>query len=350
MPWYAFLLYPFALLYDLITSLRNKLFDLGWLKSVKSPIPSIVIGNLSVGGTGKTPMVEWVIRLLKEEKSLATLSRGYGRKSKGFLQANSTILPEEIGDEPFQIFQKFGNESKVFVGEDRVSSLEKIASISPETQLVILDDAFQHRYHSPDFTILLTTYQKPFFTDFLLPMGRLRENRSGAKRADVIVVTKCPIDLSRENRDQFCAQISPYKSAGSSIIFASIDYATPYPLKENSLFSPKIILLSGLADDQQLIAYARSEYEVLEVLNFPDHHDYNEQDFEKIRMVYRDFHQVNPMILTTEKDAVKVKSNAPKGFLKEIPIFVLPIEVKLSPEDRTTLADQLYQKVLKNEN
>jgi tetraacyldisaccharide 4'-kinase len=349
MPWYAFLLYPFALLYEFITGLRNKFFDLGWLKSVKSPISTIIVGNLSVGGTGKTPMVEWIIRLLKDENNLSILSRGYRRKSNGFLQASPTTLPAQLGDEPFQIFRKFGNEVKIFVGEDRVEALKKIANNSPETQLVILDDAMQHRYHSPDFTILLTTFQKPFFTDFLLPMGRLRESRRGAKRADVIVVTKCPAEISNEIKHDFQAKMSPYLRSDSSVIFASIEYAIPYPLEANLVFSPRIILLSGLADDQQLVGYVSSNYEVLSILKYPDHHEYDLPDFETIKKVFLSFEHLNPVILTTEKDAVKVKSNAPKDFLKEIPIFVLPIAVKLSPEDRTILIDQIYQKVLKNE-
>ncbi|MEB2776297.1 tetraacyldisaccharide 4'-kinase [Algoriphagus sp. D3-2-R+10] len=350
MRWYAFLLYPFALLYDLFTRLRNLFFDLGWLKSVSSPIPSIVVGNLSVGGTGKTPMVEFLIRMLRNERRLATLSRGYGRKTKGFLTATSQVFPEEIGDEPFQIYQKFGKEISVFVGEDRVKALKGIASKSDVPELIILDDAFQHRYVNGDLNILLTTHQKPFFSDFLLPMGRLRESRIGAKRADVIIITKCPEDLNISEKTSFASQVTPYSRPNTLVLFSSISYGKPEPLLISLFFSPKIILLTGLANDQPLIDYVSEKYDLLEVLSYPDHHDYSEVDFDKVRSIYKQHVTENPVVLTTEKDAVKVKSKAPKGFLEEIPIFVLPIEVRFSPADELALAQQIQQKVFKKDN
>ncbi|MEB2785457.1 tetraacyldisaccharide 4'-kinase [Algoriphagus persicinus] len=350
MRWYAFLLYPFALLYDLVMTLRNWFFDLGWLNSVFSPIPSIVVGNLSVAGTGKTPMVEFLIRMLRNEKRLATLSRGYGRKTKGFLTATSQVFPEEIGDEPFQIYQKFGKEISVFVGEDRVKALKEIASKSDVPELIILDDAFQHRYVNGDLNILLTTYQKPFFSDFLLPMGRLRESRVGAKRADVIVVTKCPEDLNSPEKTSIASLVASYSRPNTLVLFSSIYYGKPEPLLLSLSFSPKIILLTGLANDQPLIDYVSEKYDLLEVLSYPDHHDYSQVDFDKVRTVYKQHEAQNPVVLTTEKDAVKVKSDAPKGFLEEIPIFVLPIEVRFSPADELALVQLIQQKVFKKDN
>lgn len=342
---YAFLLYPFALLYHLVTDLRNWFFDLGWLKSALSPIPSIVVGNLSVGGTGKTPMVEFLIRILRNEKRLATLSRGYGRNTKGFLEANPQVSPKEIGDEPFQIYQKFGKEISVFVGEDRVAALQEIVSKSKVPDLIILDDAFQHRYVNGDLNILLTTYQKPFFSDFLLPMGRLRERRIGAIRADVIIVTKCPEDLNNSEKTSFKSQIASYSRINTPVLFSSISYGEPVSLIDSRTFLPKIILLTGLANDQPLVEYVGMRYELLEVMSYPDHHDYLETDFDKVRAMVKQHASQNPVVLTTEKDAVKVKSNASKGFLEEIPIFVLPIEVSFSPADELALLQLIQQKV-----
>lgn len=350
MRWYAFLLYPFALLYDLVTRFRNLFFDLGWLKSVSSPIPSIVVGNLSVGGTGKTPMVEFLIRMLRDQKRLATLSRGYGRKSKGFIKANAHISPEDIGDEPFQIYQKFGEDISVFVGEDRVNALEEIAAESIAPELIILDDAYQHRYVNGDLKILLTTYQSPFFSDFLLPMGRLRESRAGAKRADVIIITKCPDNLRSADKARFISLANSYIHANTAVLFSSISYGKPVALTNSATFSPTIILLTGLANDGTLVKYVSKKYELIEVLRYPDHHDYSDADFNKVKAIFKQHAAQNPVVLTTEKDAVKVKSNALKGFLEEIPIFVLPIEVSFSPADELTLAQLIQQKVFKKDN
>ncbi|MDR7131046.1 tetraacyldisaccharide 4'-kinase [Algoriphagus sp. 4150] len=347
---YAFLLYPFALVYDLVTRLRNLFFDVGWLKSVSSPIPSIVVGNLSVGGTGKTPMVEYLIRMLYNEKRLATLSRGYGRKTKGFLKANPQVSPVEIGDEPFQIYEKFGKNISVYVGEDRISALREIASSPTVSEVVILDDAFQHRYVKGGLQILLTTYQKPFFSDFLLPMGRLRESRAGAKRADVIVITKCPEDLSSSDKAIFKKKSTSYGRGATPVLFSSISYGEPIPLSNSGIFSSRVIVLTGLANDRPLVDYVGGKYDLLEVLSYPDHYDYAVTDFDKIRAVYKQHEAQNPVVLTTEKDAVKVKSNAPKGFLEEIPIFVLPIEVNFSPADELALAQLIQQKVFKKDN
>tara|TARA_R110000850_G_scaffold3928_1_gene18701 strand:- start:9783 stop:10838 length:1056 start_codon:yes stop_codon:yes gene_type:complete len=350
MRWYAFLLYPFALLYDLVTRLRNWFFDLGWLKSASSAIPSIVVGNLSVGGTGKTPMVEFLIRMLHKEYRLATLSRGYGRKTKGFLEADPQVSPGEIGDEPFQIYQKFGQEVFVFVGEDRVNALEKIALMSEAPELIILDDAFQHRYVKGDLNILLTTYQKPFYSDFLLPVGRLRENRAGAKRADVVIITKCPEDLGTAEMSSMKRQVASYSKANTPVLFSSISYGKPTPLADSFSFSPRIILLTGLANDQPLIDYVSGNFELVEVMSYPDHHEYSEADFDRVRTTMKQHASQNPVVVTTEKDAVKVKSNAPKGFLEEIPIFVLAIEVNFSSADELALAQLIHQKVFKKDN
>lgn len=347
MHWYSFLLYPFALLFNLVTRLRNSFFDQGWLKSTESPIPTILVGNLSVGGTGKTPMVEYLIRSLKDDFKLGTLSRGYGRSSKGFLEANQASNPQILGDEPFQIYKKFGSEIQVFVGEDRVAALQKIKAGKDSPQVMILDDAFQHRSVKAHLNILLTTFQQPFFSDYLLPAGRLRESRSGAKRADLVVVTKCPEEITEGLRNEFKNQISHYAGLKTPVLFSQIFYGKPYPIVEGSKFSTSIILLSGLANDELLVKFSRRNFDVLQILSFPDHHEYSESDFAKLKIARQNYSDKDVVLLTTEKDASKVKSMAPEGFMREIPIFVLPILAGFSSEDEEILMQQIHQKVLK---
>ncbi len=345
MRWYAFFLYPFAFLYDLVTSLRNLLFDFGILKTEKSTIPSISVGNLSVGGTGKTPMIEFLIRHLSNENKIAILSRGYGRKTKGFLKANSTHGPREIGDEPEQIFRKFHTNVAVFVGEDRVAAAKKIAFETTGTGLILLDDAFQHRYFQADLSILLTTFQKPFSKDHLLPMGRLREARRGAGRADLVIVTKSK-EGDLEEKKRVASQIQKYAGIGKPVLFSWIKYGEPFPLNSSFQFYPKVILFSGLADDTSLAAYVSSNFGLVERFSFPDHHRYTLEDFEKLKECFLKFGPKEVVLMTTEKDAGKVKSSCPAGFLAEIPIFVLPIEVEMSQHDLDILKSEIQIKVL----
>ncbi|MDN3202626.1 tetraacyldisaccharide 4'-kinase [Algoriphagus sediminis] len=341
---FSFLLYPFAVLYGWITGIRNFLFDINFFKSKLSPIPSIIVGNLSVGGTGKTPMVEYLISQYFGEMKLATLSRGYGRKTKGFLKARPNSTPEEIGDEPFQIYQKYGDSVSVFVGEDRVKALAEINSTSEKFNLVILDDAFQHRHVKAHMNILLTTYQKPFYSDFLLPMGRLREYRSCAKRADAVVFTKCPKALGITERENQKQMVSKYLLSETPVLFSSISYGKPYPLVTGMKFKPDLILISGIANPQTLIDHLDQNYNLLKSIRFGDHHDYTESDVKEITEVFESFKE-EPVLIITQKDADKVKLLLQSGFLKEIPIFVQPMEVQFSSEDESILRKLIAQKI-----
>jgi tetraacyldisaccharide 4'-kinase len=347
MPWYAYLLAPFALIFRIITGIRNFFYDQKIFKSFRSPIPTLIVGNLSVGGTGKTPMVELLIRNLQSDFQLASLSRGYGRKTKGFLEANAGSLAADIGDEPLQLFRNFQGKVRVFVGEDRVEALGKISKKAPETELVILDDAFQHRRLAGDFYCLLTPFSLPFSTDFLLPMGRLREGRSGARRADLVVVTKCPENLTGKQKAEIQDQLGPFLKPGVKVFFSTISYGIPYPMEGKSVFSECIILVSGLADDRPLVSFCREKYRLLEVVSFPDHHDYGLADLEKIVGLAKKHQRESPVLLTTEKDAVKLKSLANRGFLGEIPIFVLPIEAKFESEDKQMVLNSILEKFKK---
>ncbi|WP_373494198.1 tetraacyldisaccharide 4'-kinase [Aquiflexum sp.] len=346
MRWYDPLLYPFAAIYDGITYYRNRMFETGKKKSISFLIPTVVVGNLNLGGSGKTPMVEFLIELFLPHLKLATLSRGYGRKTKGFLIANDDLGPFEIGDEPFQIFEKYGKEVSVTVGEKRTLAIPEIISQKPQTELILLDDAFQHRYVKGDYYILLTTFQKPFFSDRILPLGTLRENRSGANRADVIVVTKCPDQISESEKELYIEKI--HNIVEVPVLFSGIEYGDPFPVFNQHLeLLKKVILVSGIADNQLFVSEAKSRYEVVETITFEDHHRYKEADLMKLSSLVKEHH--NCLVLTTEKDAVKLKNKAFNKYLAEIPIFALPIKIKLAEKDKEFLFGQIT-KIVKDKS
>lgn len=343
MRWYAPWLYPFALIYNGVTKVRNRLFDRGTLPSFNPRIPTVVVGNLNVGGSGKTPMVEFLIESFADQYRTVTLSRGYGRKTKGFLLASQNTNPEQIGDEPFQIFSKYREKIQVVVGERRVDAAKEILKQLPETQLLLLDDAFQHRYIDADVKILLTTYQQPFFEDHVLPAGTLRESRSGASRADIVVVTKCPDGLDGPQKERFSQQISRYTAA--KVMFAGLGYGHPKRVFGGNEYIPdkKVIVMSGIADNSLFLAEAKRRYSVVEVLDFPDHHAYSTGDIAKLGHLSK--RHGDAMVLTTEKDAVKLKSPAFREYLAEIPIFALPVKIILSDADAQILHNKIKQSI-----
>ena len=343
---YHLLLYPFSLLYDGITRLRNRMFDSGMKKSVAFEVPTVVVGNLSMGGTGKTPMVEFLIKGFKDHYAVATLSRGYGRKTNGYLLANETTEPEEIGDEPFQIFSKFGHEITVAVGEQRIAAIPQMIAARPDTELVILDDAFQHRYVKGDFNLLLTTFQRPFFNDHVVPMGMLRESRSGANRADAVVVTKCPDGLDEATKAHYRQSISAYAPENCPVFFAGLQYGRAYDVRNYQEASIEhVILLSGIANNDLLKKKVGEMFQLLETIEFSDHHDYTERDMEKIVARFKVHQAKAPVLLTTEKDAVKLKADKLLRYLQEIPIFALPIQVKMEEEEKNTLLEHVTKAI-----
>jgi tetraacyldisaccharide 4'-kinase len=346
MPWYGILLFPFSLLFRWITSLRNFLYDYGIMKSYPSPMPTLVVGNLSVGGSGKTPMVEFLVKNFSVHTPLATLSRGYGRKTKGFLEANPSSHPQEIGDEPLQIYKKFQGKIPVFVGEDRVNALNRINQLSLGPELVILDDAFQHRRLTPHFKILLTPYSRPFFKDELMPSGLLRESRFGARRADMIVVTKCPLELSEVEKSVYKNKIAYYAGQDKPIFFSSIAYGDPISVTGNQFQeNASVFLVSGLADDRLFVDYCKRRFSVTGSISFPDHQKYGWKEENKLVTALRKVNSGNSVILTTEKDSEKLKSLTKQGLLKEIPIFALPIEVIISQDEQESLLSILREKL-----
>jgi tetraacyldisaccharide 4'-kinase len=347
MPWYAYLLAPAAFLFHGITAARNFLFDRGLLKSQKSPIPTLVVGNLSVGGTGKTPWVEFLVRQLRDEVKLATLSRGYGRKTTGFRQVLPNSAAAEVGDEPLQLYTNFKGAVPVFVGEDRVGATQKIQQLLPDLQLLVLDDAFQHRKLNPNFRIVLTPYSSPFSNDYLLPMGRLRESRAGAKRADIVVVTKCPSELSLEEKNRLKQSISPYLNAGALLLYSSTSYGEPYQVAGPAQTDfTSVIALAGLADNGPFFTYCQQQFTVVKSFSFSDHYAYNSEDAGRILEVLGQEKGQHAVLLTTEKDAVKLKSLAATEMWSKIPIFALPIQVALDPSQEAQLLQRLRKNLL----
>lgn len=305
MVWWQVILFPFAILYNLVTRFRNHLFNIGYTPSFEFEVNTVVVGNLSVGGTGKTPMASYLIEKLANQYPTATLSRGYGRKSKGFLVAEEGMSPRDLGDEPHMFYRKYGRDITVSVGEDRAYAIPAIMYEAPKTQLIILDDGYQHRTVKASFNVLLTRYDRPFYDDFLLPSGRLRESRSGANRADAIVVTKCPAGLGQEKKDEFTKHIRKYSEA--NVYFSTVTYQEPKPFVENAepeIVPRKFVVVVGIAKNEDFVRYCQSTFEIGEVHTFADHHAYTEKDIRKITA------SLSPEtgLLTTEKDWVKLNS------------------------------------------
>lgn len=313
------ILFPFAILYGLITSIRNFLFDKGILKSYSFDVPVIAVGNLSVGGTGKTPQIEYLIRLLSPKYKVATLSRGYKRQSEGFVLADSSSNAAILGDEPFQFYTKFNN-IQVAVDADRKNGIEQLLSQTNKPEIILLDDAFQHRKVKAGFYILLTSYGDLYADDFMLPTGNLRESRSGAKRANVIIVTKCPANLSLDEQNKIRRFLLRRNDKGENqeLYFSYIDYddsvySEDKILKVDEIKNVDKLLLAGIAKPEPFFGYLQQDKD--ECLTYPDHHHFTEKELMEIKNKAQ-----NKIIITTEKDFVRMKNS----FSNE-QLFYLPI-------------------------
>ena len=334
---FQYLLLPFAILYQGITSLRNFLYEKQFFKTTATPAFSINVGNLRVGGTGKTPHIEYLIRLLADRYQITTLSRGYGRKTKGFLIADSQSDVTTIGDEPMQFFSKFKHKIRVTVGEKRVAAVEKIIEKISKTDLILLDDAFQHRAIQANLNLLLTTYDKPFYDDLLMPAGRLRESKRGAERANAVIVSKCPIHLEEEKKKQIKEKIYSYlPDKQTPIFFSIITYQSFEPVfaslsKQKYDSQQAIILLTGIANAHLLQEKIAKEYHLLMHIALADHHHYTKKSAEKIVKIYQKLQHKNPIILTTEKDFVKLQNPEIAVLLQHLPLYYLPIAIEFLP-------------------
>ena len=312
------LLYPFSLLYGGVTFLRNKLYDMEILKSHSYNLPVIAVGNLSVGGTGKTPMVEYLIELLKKDFKVATLSRGYKRSSKGFHLLKGSETAAEVGDEPLQFKNKFPAVN-VAVDESRSHGIECLLQNSRPPELILLDDAFQHRQVRAGFYILLTPYGHLFSNDLVLPAGDLREPKAGAKRADVVVVTKCPGNLPVREQKEIADRLALQRE--QELYFSSISYAYEVLGKNRSLSLKELqkrhfSLVTGIANPAPLVKYLEEQGLNFEHKAFPDHHNFTASEIKELKK--------KDLILTTEKDYMRLKND-----ISEEHLFYLPIKTRI---------------------
>jgi tetraacyldisaccharide 4'-kinase len=362
-----YLLFPFAILYDLITQIRNYFYDKNYFHSVQPSVFTVSVGNITVGGTGKTPHIEYLIRYFLDKNKdvesykLATLSRGYGRKTKGFILANNQTTASEIGDEPMQFYQKFAQNNQdnhekvnIVVCEKRVLGAQKILELFPSTKTILLDDAFQHRAIKPHFSILLSDYNRPFYEDFLLPMGRIRENRKGAKRANVVLVSKSPLDLSQEEKQSIRIKIHNYTK--SPVFFTSFEYDKPINLLNNEELNLdknqnySFGILTGIANYKPFQKYIETKFadfgEIESQKHFADHYDYTEKDIEFLKE--SNYQDSKIIWFTTEKDAVKLRPLLELFSPKEqnrISIFYIPIKVVFLDKNE----EKQFQKLIENE-
>jgi tetraacyldisaccharide 4'-kinase len=309
------IVFPFAILYGFVTSIRNFLFDKGILKSFSFDLPVIAVGNLSVGGTGKTPQIEYLIRLLSDNYKVATLSRGYKRQSEGFVLADKTSDALQLGDEPFQFYQKFAT-IQVAVDANRKNGIEKLLSQLNPPEIVLLDDAFQHRKVKAGFYILLTSYGDLYCDDFMLPTGNLRESRSGAQRASIVIVTKCPSNLSLAEQNKIKKQLNLTPNQSLFFTFIAYDdlvYSEKQTLRVEEIKSLDKIILAGIAKPESFFAHLKQEND--ECLTYPDHHHFSESEIQEIKKKAN-----HKIIVTTEKDYVRLKGSILSNQLYYLPI------------------------------
>jgi tetraacyldisaccharide 4'-kinase len=327
MKFVRFLLFPFAILYDVITTIRNFLFDVGVLKSTSFQIPVIVVGNLSVGGTGKTPQIEYLIRILKDRFKVAVLSRGYKRKTQDFVLLNSSHNALDVGDEPLQYFKKF-KKIHVAVNADRVEGIKKlIKSTAPE--IILLDDAYQHRKIKGSFYILLTKFDAIFTNDFLLPTGNLRERSAGANRTDIIIVTKCPQYLSDLQQEEIRIKLKKFHK---KIFFTTISYgnilSSDKKIQVSELNEYSILLITGIANPAPLVDFLANKNKNFKHLEYADHHHFSSAEIDKIKKEFDEIKSNKKIILTTEKDYTRLCEELKNLFFIEIETRFLGIQNK----------------------
>ncbi len=321
---FRILLLPFALLYWLAIGIRNWLYNKNIFRSTGFGLPLICVGNLSVGGTGKSPMVEYLVYLLKGKFNVATLSRGYKRKTKGYALAGQNTTALEIGDEPMQFHLKFPD-VPVAVGEERIMAIPQLLHDKPETQAIILDDAFQHRSIKAGLNILLTEYGNLFTRDFYLPAGDLRDLKSSYQRAEIIVITKCKPELTQAEKEKVIKEIKPVK--GQVVFFTTIGYGQLYHISSKKIFTAnektEVLLVAGIANPRPLKQLLEEKCNSYHMLQYSDHHIFTIDDLNEIRQKFKKLTSTNKIILTTEKDAVRLTKFTNE--IAELPLYVIPV-------------------------
>ncbi len=344
MNWLRVLLLPFAFLYGIGVWFRNLLFDWGVLPSESFDIPVISIGNLSAGGAGKTPHAEYLVRLLKDQFVVAVLSRGYKRKTKGYRLAQGDSTAREVGDEPLQMSRKFPD-ILVAVDEKRRRGIHRLLRDHPEVNLVILDDAFQHRYVRAGLNLLLTGYYNPFFNNFLLPVGNLREAKFRAKRADAVIVTKTPKVFSPLDRRFFLKKLNPYRL--KKVYFSKLTYQPWLPLKPEMPAPPDskpktIFLLTGIARTEALEEHLKTRCKDLFVHKYRDHHQFTPANLKKLQA---HFHKTigDKVVITTEKDAMRLYDSSLSAYIDDLPIYYIPVKVVFQDQDKQKFDRMIFR-------
>jgi len=336
-------------MYAFISSIRSYLFDKGIFKSSEFDLPIINVGNLAVGGSGKTPHIEYIIRLLIPEFKVATLSRGYGRKTKGYREVNVDSTAQESGDEPLQIKNKFPN-IKVFVGEERVAAIPKILFDYPEIDVILLDDAYQHRAIKAGFNVLLTDYSKIFTQDKSMPFGRLREYPKAANRSDLIVVTKCPEIISQKENDNLKTEIQSFTD--SEVLFSKIQYGELVPFgninKTNTI--ENILVISALANPKPMLDYINTKYKPtnIEHLEYRDHYNFSKNDISTLIEKFNSFAEQNKIIIISEKDAIRLRAVTKGTAFDNLGVFILPIKISFIAESKEIFNDKIINYVREN--
>lgn len=344
-------LIPIALIYGLVVSIRNRLFKWRILPSETFPLPVVSVGNLSVGGTGKTPHIEYLIRLLSAHHDVNTLSRGYGRKTRGFKQATISDYASTIGDEPLQYFRKFNN-IDVFVDEKRRRGIRKILNLKNNAEVILLDDAFQHRYVKPGLSILLTDFHQLYSRDYLLPAGKLREPIRGAQRADIIIVTKTDSVLSPIIARQLIDELKP--APHQQVYFSFIKYGEFTSLWDNDVLLNEakhfsaILLFAGIANTYPIEDHLRKYCNELIVIRFQDHYQYTDEDLIRIKQNFDDLYSQNKLLVTTEKDAMRLLQPELVENAVKLPVFYLPIEVEIHKDYKQQFDEQILNYVNKD--
>lgn len=334
--WLAMLLlYPISKLYGMGMAVRNRMFEHGFLKQEEFDVPVVVVGNLAMGGTGKTPHVEYIVEALMEKYNIGVLSRGYKRHTKGFVLATPQSRPEDIGDESYQIYRKFGPEITVAVCEKRTEGIRRMLEINPKINMIILDDAFQHRYVKPSVSVVLTEYGRPIFSDSLLPYGRLREPRASLNRADIVVATKCPPGMEPLEYRIFGEKLAlfPFQKlyfsrfAYGHFVPVFPDEASDIPAIDTIPPGTSVLLVSGVANPKPFARWLRRNKLKVKLQRYPDHHNFSASDMEEIEQAFSALPGEHKFIATTEKDAVRLFNNPYFPHSLKPHIFYVPIKV-----------------------
>ena len=347
---FRIILWPLSLFYRIVIYYRNLLFDTGEIRSVSFGVPVISVGNITAGGTGKTPHVEYLAAKLSGDKKVAVLSRGYGRNSNGFILLTKGSTAAEAGDEPAQIKRKFPD-VKVAVDNDRVHGIKKLLKFRNAPEIIILDDAYQHRYVKPRVSILLVSFRRPIFNDLILPAGNLREPRKNTQRADIIIVTKCPPSMTIHERTSFVLKLKLRK--GLKVYFTTYSYGEPvflFPRKDGGTKpltfgrmrkqDAGILLVTGIADPVPLKDFLKSRAEICESITYGDHHLFTKRDLEFISGKFRNIRKYNKYVVMTEKDAVRIRDMDIKDRKMRKALCYVPVEVEfLAGGERPFLKD-----------